>query len=338
MKVFVTNYHIAVNHCLVDDLRSIGLEVLMPKTDFYNSNFFAPNDEHFSKSRVVPVDKEVFMQMPPMAIIINCDQLYKPLMTLYEERDKQDTLIFMPVQSESISVFDINGSDFIIAHDLNYYRKTTAKYKILYFSKPLMFRAPREERAASRLFAMFKDAYNSYESCNFIKSYVNNYQDERFYDERFEFSRFENRMRCKIPQFGYNCPDGWLAQDKVQDEMVDSLFTLSFKRPETWAQTVLQSMLLGVPCIFLERFLQYATIRDYLITVDNSIIGQTVEQCVDRIKSLPSEQYLTLCHEAKSQAQLYCEDSNRRSKLKWLFDKVQIKLEPDNERSLETQK
>lgn len=83
-----------------------------------------------------------------------------------------------------------------------------------------------------------------------------------------------------------------------------------------------ESMLLGTPCVFLEKFL-YSTFKGgYLINPDTAILGKTVNDVVKQMLALSFEQYETLVNEAYSQSQMYCNDEVRVEKLRWLFGKV----------------
>lgn len=328
MNVFFTNYHISVNGCLVHDLLSIGHNVIMPSTEMARGriSFFAPNDEHrgkaifssasqvVSRSDVRIVNYHEYLDMEPMAMIIPCDQLYADMMRLYEARGKKDVIVYLPALSTSTDTFPLDGSDFVIGHDLAFFRQCKAKYKILYFNQPNVLDVGE------------KDIEKTYRERK-IKLYINNFFDLRFEPERTRAEQFEKLWGSKIPMYGYGNPDGWPSMMDVQKHMVDSMFSLVFKRPETWGQMVNESMQHSTPVVMLREFMQYGNFRDYLLTYDNAIIGDTVEELIARINSLSLEQYETMCFEAKQMSKLFCEDTNRQEKLAWLFDKVYGKLE-----------
>ena len=70
-------------------------------------------------------------------------------------------------------------------------------------------------------------------------------------------------------------------------------------------------MLLGVPCIFLRKLFN-STLTDYMITEDNSIIADTVEEAIEKIEPLSWEQYESLCWQAKTTAEMQVSDEPRR--------------------------
>jgi hypothetical protein len=82
-----------------------------------------------------------------------------------------------------------------------------------------------------------------------------------------------------------------------------------------------ESMQLGTPCIFLNEFINN-TLKHYEITEDNSIIGDSVEELVDKITSMSLIDYETLCMASQTISKLYCADEPRLAQLKWLFSKM----------------
>lgn len=310
MKVFFSNYHISVNDCVVRDLLAIGNEVVMPSQGFgaEHIGFFAPNNEFESLPGVRIVDYIEWLGMESMAVIIPCNQMYDDFMRLYEARGKKDTLIYLTALSTTVGKFPLDGSDFIITHDLNFHRATKARYKMLYFSKPKMLIEAKKDIA--KCFAERK-----------LKQYINNFDTERFLLERIEVDKLEKVWGNHITKFGYGMPEGWLSMEESQKNMLDSMFTVVIKRPETWGQAALESMLNYTPCIFLKGMMN-STFREYLINDDTAIIGESVAEIVEKITALELENYETMCIEAQSQANLYTNDANRQAKLKWLLSKI----------------
>lgn len=316
MKVFFTNYHISVNDCFVDDLSAIGLEVILPSIEFAKGriDFFAPNDQHRGKPGVKIVEYDEYMAMEPMAIILSCDSLKGDFMKLYHERGDKDTIVLLTAKSNSETTFALEGNDFVISHDLIYHRLCKAKYKILYFNRPTVFDLGEKD---------YRKAYDEKK----INLYVNNFMQERFNPEREKSEKFRELWGRPVPFYGYGMKDGWLSMEDTQKKMQDSMFTLVFKRPETWGQMVNESMLQGTPCIFLREFMIYSAFKEYLITPDTAIVGDTVEELVARINSLSFEEYDNLCFEAKKMSEMFTEKNNRLDKLRWLFSKVQLDLD-----------
>ncbi len=325
MKVFFSNYHISVNSCFVDDLSAIGLEVVMPNAEFAKGRigFFAPNDEHVGKTGVSLVSYEQFMKLEPIAIVIPCNQMYEDFMRLYEQRGKVDTLVFLPALSNSIDTFDLAGSDFVISHDLTFHRMSKAKYKVLYFNKPkVMIRAKVDYEK------VFREKK--------IKLYINNFDKEGFEPEYEAANELNQKLALrsefpypKIPFYGYGMADGWLSMKDTQRSIVDSMFTLVFKRRETWGQMVNESMLLGTPCIFLRKFIN-STFTEYLITPDTAIVCDTLDEIVDRLNRMTFEEYETLCVQAQTMSEMYTDSYYRQKQLVWLFDKVIKEMEVRN--------
>ena len=325
MKVFLTNYHISVNKGLVEDLAAIGLEVVMPSRGFATSaegriNFFAPNDEHGRRARIV--EWAEFSRMEPMAILIPCTQLVEDFLAIWERRGKQDTLVLLTANSDHFPAWRMVPTDFLISHDLTYHRMWEGPWKMLYFSRPTILRAPKSGEELRRSFEERK-----------IKLFINNLEGERHEGLKPEYENgvamrtlWEKRTGWRMPMYGYGNKDGWPSMNETQDHLVDSMFTFVSKRRETWGQLINESMQLGTPCMFLRPLLN-STFTEYLIREDTAILGDTVEELVDKALSLSWEQYQSLVNEAYSQSQMFCAEGPRREKLRWLFDKVEQAVE-----------
>jgi hypothetical protein len=317
MKVFTTNYHISVNRTLVDDLVSIGAEVVMPSMDFASRNiaFFAPNDEHIGKAQIV--SKNQFMAMEPMVLLIPCMQHVEDFMALYHERGDKDVLVYLTANSDAKNWYDPAGVDYLMTHDLHFHRLFEGKYKILYFNQPT-FDVPKKDEAQLR---------KTYDEKK-IHLYINNFDQAGFepeYAAALEFREaYHKATGLHLPFFGYGMPDGWPQPPETHKLMIDSMFTLCFKRRETWGQMANESMQLGTPLILNREFI-YSTFEEYLMTPDTAIImdeGENAETTVKRILDMSFEQYESLVNEAYSQSRMYCNDDIRREKLAWLFDKI----------------
>lgn len=316
MKLFFTNYHISVNKTLVDDLLSIGLDVVLPDRGWEKTHidFFAPNDEHITNgARLISYDS--FINDPdPYIILIPCIQLVDDFLRFYELREKRDVLVFLTANSNAVDVFPKGICDYLISHDLYYHREFTGKYKMLYFNRPTLYIEKKTEQE-------LVDSFNGRK----INIYINNFDKDGFepeYECALEFrEKWQNLTGHRIPFYGYGMPDGWPKPWEVQKHMVNSMFTICFKRRETWGQMINESMLLGTPGIFLNQF-KHSTFTQYLINDDTAICGDTVDELIEKIDNLTFPQYQSLVNEAYSQSEMFCNDEIRRNKLAWLFDKV----------------
>lgn len=331
MKVFWQNYHVSVNDGIVNDMLAAGLEVVVPLADFHPNHigFFAGNDEHFNKPGVIPVTYSYFLTMEPMAIIINCSQLYEDMMKLYRDRGEIDTIVDLCTQM-GMGEWLQTKSDYLITHELDWHRKSSAKSKILYFSRPNV-RVPRKTDEEIR---------KSYEEKK-VKLYINHFVtslkfgDNRAYTGELydanEFKRLWNeKYNWDIPYYGADNPGGYLTQEATQLEIKDSMFTLVFKGHETWGQMVNESMLIGTPCIFLDKYI-VDMFTEYLITDDTAIKGKTVEELMDKITNMSFEQYENLVKEAEWASEMFTSAPIRIDKLQWLFSKVKEDLESKND-------
>lgn len=319
MRVLFSNYHISVNRGLVEDLVAIGLDVVMPSKEFAASKggrieFFAPNDEHGDIASIIGINE--FMKMPPMLILIPCTQMVVDLLALYERRGKKDTIVLLTANSDHQSAWRMVPTNFVLSHDLTYHREFTG-YKALYFSRPRILREKKDGQ----------DLLNSFNN-QILNLYINNLEGERNdglkpeYDAAVEMRRvWLDRTGWRMPMFGYGNKDGWPSMEETQSYLVDSMFTFVSKRRETWGQLINESMQLGTPCMFLRPLLN-STFTEYLINEDTAILGDTVEELVDKALSLDWTQYQVLVNEAYSQSQMFCNEDVRREKMRWLFDKA----------------
>lgn len=317
MKVLTTNYHISVNKTLVDDLAAIGMEVVMPSREFADGRikFFAPNDDHRGVARTIGWTE--YLKMEPMIMLIPCTQLVDDMLRIWRERGEKDVLVLLTANSDHEPAWRTVPADFIMTHDLTYHRKRPGKFRIIYFNRPTILRPKKTGEELRRSFDEKK-----------IKLYINNLEGEQHAGLKPEYeAAIEMRQRWlaatgfKMPIYGYGNKDGWPSMSETQNHLVDSMFTFVSKRRETWGQLINESMQLGTPCLFLRPLLN-STFTEYLINPDTAILGDTVEDLVDQALSLDWEGYQTLVNEAYSQSQMFCDEGNRREKLRWLFDKA----------------
>lgn len=314
--VFFPNYHIAVNPCLVRDVQAIGYEILQPDQSFTDKiSFFAPsepNSRHISYSQ--------FMAMPPMIVIIPCEQHLGDLKRLVAERGNKDTIIYLTAGADSVDQFPFD-TDFVLSHDLYYHRKSKAKYKMLYFNRPKM------DKDVSK-----KDLRKCFDSKQ-INLYINNLYKGGFEVELPIIEEFSElwlkEYGVKVNCFGYDNPDGWCQPNgqhglpDTHDMMFNSMFTLSPKRRETWGQNVNESMLMQTPVIVFEETLN-STFTEYLFTPDNCIKAKNAKHAFEIIKNMTFEEYETLAIQAQTMSELYCSDLPRQKQLKWLLDKASL--------------
>ncbi len=314
MKVLFSNYHISVNKPLVEDLAAIGLEVICPAGDWAGKHisFFAPNDEH---KQATLVTYQQYLGLEPHLVIIPCMQMVDDLLRVWEERGRRDVLILLTANSDHFGSWEKVPTDFVMSHDLTWHRMARNKYRMLYFSRPTIL---RPKKTAEELRRTFEDRK--------VKLYINNLEHDPGLipelDAGIEMRhQWESRTGWRMPMYGYGNADGWPSMKATQDHLVDSMFTFVSKRRETWGQLINESMQLGTPCMFLRSLLN-STFTQYLINDDTAILGDTVDELVDKALSLTWEEYQTLVNEAYFQSQMFCEESVRREKLRWLMDKA----------------
>jgi len=320
MKVFWTNYHISVNQTLAEDLVSIGLDLVLPSEDFAKGriDFFAPNDEHSHRGKIVGWNE--YIKMEPMIMLIPCTQLVEDMLKIWEKRDRKDVIVLLTANSDHEPAWRMVPTNHVLSHDLTYHRKFTG-YKALYFSRPTIL---REKKTGPELLKSFNEKK--------VKLYINNLEGEQDAGLQPEYEAavqmrqlWLDRTGYRMPMYGYGNKDGWPKMNETQDHLVDSMYTFVSKRRETWGQLINESMQLGTPCLFLRPLLN-STFTEYLINDDTAILGDTVEELVDKALSLDWTGYQNLVNEAYFQSQMFCDERIRREKMRWLFDKAEAEV------------
>jgi hypothetical protein len=309
MKVFFPNYHIAVNQTFVSDVIATGNEIYQPAEDWRSEHisFFAssePNSRH--------ITYQEWLEMPPMAVVIPCEQHIEDMKRAVAERGNIDTIIYLTAGANSVDTFPFD-TDFLISHDLYYHRKSKAKYKMLYFNRPFVNTELRE--------VSFEERFKNKQISVFINNlYKGGFEIEIPIIEEFKKLWFE-KTGVAVKVYGYDNPDGWPQPPLTHNIINELMFVLSPKRRETFGQNVSEAMLAGVPCIFFESTLN-STFTEYLIKKDNSIIAKTAKEAVEKITNLSLEEYETLSMQAKTMVNLYCADQPRINQLKWFLSKI----------------
>lgn len=311
MPIFVTNYHNGLNKGMVEDFASIST-VYMPDSNWKRIGFFAPNTEHNGTAKLITYEQ--FLKLPPLALVIPCNQLIDDFMQLYRDRGEVDVLVYLTAQS--ISAFPDDGADFVLTHDIEYHRRTTAPFKMIYFCKPTLY------------YPQTKDLRKAFDN-KIVRLYINNFRGAGFEPEYEDAKRFRDLWIAGGGRggefYGYDNEHAWLSEKQVQEHMLDSMFTISFKRRETWAQVGNASMLLGTPLLMLTKY-RNNLLTEYEITKDTALIGETVEELVDRALNMTFEQYETLSWQSRTIAEMYCAEEPRRTHLRWFFGKVDERL------------
>lgn len=315
MRVFFSNYHISVNKPLVEDFLALGLEVVVPSRGFASNgriSFFAPNEEHRGATIV---EWDQYLRMEPMLMVIPCMQMVDDFLAIWEQRGRKDVILLLTANSDHFGSWQKVPTDFLMSHDLAWHRIAPQRYKMLYFSRPTIMRPKKTADELRRSFDQRK-----------VKLYINNLDHDPGLipelDAGIEMRHvWESRTGFRMPMFGYGNADGWPSMQETQNHIVDSMFTFVSKRRETWGQLINESMQLGTPCMFLRGLLN-STFTEYLINDDTAIVGDTVEELVDKALALDWERYQSLVNEAYSQSQMFCDEGVRREKLRWLVDKA----------------
>ena len=313
MNVFVTAYHNSVNPTLFEDLASIGLKVYAPDNTWGKRIwFFAPNDPF--REHATLISYEQFLKLPPLAIIYPCNQHLKDFNQLYQDRGCKDVKVHLTAQS--ITAYPHDEVEFLLTHDIDFHRLSPSRTKMIYFSPPKLY------------YPQDRDLKRAYDN-KIARLYINNFRKEGFepeYAAAKEFRKLWLERGGRGGEFyGFDNENGNLTEQGVQEHMRDSMFTISFKRRETMAQVATASMLYGTPLLMLNRFRNNLT-KFYIVTEDNTLIAETVEELVNRALSMTYEEYESLSWATRTMATMYASSEPRRNHLRWFFGKVAERL------------
>lgn len=311
----MSNYQVSVDRCLIADLLSTGCRVYRPDDSFRDKMDYLyrwPDDP----PGTIQISYQDFISHPRrFALLCACTQHWEAFNRFKETRGNRDELVLLSAQVELKQFIPADFVNYLITHDVEFHRLSKAKYKILYFNRPNVTVSSQ------------KDIRKSFENKN-INLYQNNFCGENKALEVELATKFrevwEKRTGYRIPFYGTNSENGMLFQKDIHQKMLESMFTLSFKKIETWGQMVNESMLLKTPVILADECIT-GTFRNYEITEDTSIIkraDETIEELVDRILGMTFEEYETLCIQAKAISEIFTAEQPRKEQLRWLFSKI----------------
>jgi hypothetical protein len=316
MNLFSTQYHISVDSGLIDDFTSIGVKMFYPDDTWGDKiKFFRSNREHEGKPNFHLVSYDQFLMLGDLAFLIPCEQLWGDFHELMKARNNpNDKLILLTAQNNFERFIPKDYVKNLLSHDSEFHRISGSPNKMLYFSKPLI------------LLNEQKDLKNAFESKK-VTLYTNGFTGAGFEPEYTLAKEFRDEWLkhtgYNIQFYGHGNELGQISMPDVQRNMLDSMFTLVFKRRETWGQMVNESMLLGTPCIFSREFIT-STFIDYEITPDTAVIkeGESIPEFVDRILSMSFDEYVSLSYQAQAIAELFTSEQPRRKQLKRFMDRL----------------
>lgn len=311
MKILFPAYHIDVNHAFLSDCRDLGIEVLMPIDNWNRISFYA--DSRYYKDiypNITLISWEEFFNSPSTMIFVPCAQHHEDFQRIYKERGEKDVLIYGSANFWSSDIYDERISDFLISHDLNFHRKSKAKYKMLYFNHP-------------QVQGVVKDYKKSFEDRK-ISCFINDYHRAGCFEKDVVFAdEFKSKFNGDVKFYGVAEPDGYLDRSTVEKIMAESMFTLSIKYADTWGNAVMNSMFVGTPSIQMTGHIG-STFEQYLINQDTSIVGSSVDEIIEKINKITVEEYETMGEQGKLVVKAITNDDLRKNHLKWLLEKAYL--------------
>jgi len=303
--IFFINYHVGVDQALLDDLEAVGCTVYMPANNWGRISFYA-DCLQFKNPNIKFITYEEFLALPRLAMIIPCCQLLNDMNKLEADRGGQDAVIYITAQDDYGKY--IKSADYVMSHDLIFHRQNKAKYKMLYLNRPSW--TPEVEKD-------FELAYQNKR----INSYISDFHTHPPY---LDGARMADEFASKYGEvkfYGHLEREGIIPRTQLFNEILSSMFTLCFKGSETWGQGVLESMLLETPVILYKPFLT-SMFSEYLVNEDTAIIVDSVDDALNKVKSISLEEYETLGVQARAMAELLTSPEPRRKQLSWFLNKI----------------
>lgn len=304
--ILFSGYHPGVNDSLIQDFQAIGYTVYMPDSSWGLIQFYGDNHPfaHYDNVKIITFDE--FLALPPMFLLAACVQQAADFKHLQEIREKKDIYVWLTATQDAVD-FPEDYTDYLISHDIGFHRKSKAKYKMFYFNRPSI-EIPVEDEID------FVHKFESGKINCFINELTTHPRHTMILDDL-------HKLRTALPQcrfYGYQAEHGNLPRNEVHKLISESMFTIGIKHWETWGQTINESMLLSTPTIHINKF-SINMFHDYLITEDTAVIGDNVDEIVDKIQNMSLDQYINLCIQARTMSLLYTDAEPRRKQLEWLL-------------------
>jgi hypothetical protein len=292
-SILIHNFHINGTQSIVNDFLALGYTVYSPIDDWegrikYYRNCALSLDSVYLAG-VRHISYEEFINIKPEYVLLGCFEQYADFSSLaFDVSAKR--IIHCAGNDQPL----VDGN-MVICPDLITYKKYELP-KVMYLSMPVI----RTDKK--------KDFLKSYKGE--IGSFIGNYAN--FWKEGYPMAvDFKDKYgNCNL----YEDLD-WI---KVQEKMVDCYFTLYFKDRDCWGNSVLEGMWLGTPVIACRRFISDTSLGNLLLSDRNSIIVDSVDEAIDRLKNLTLEQYQELCENAMADVRKVTDKEDRLNKLRSL--------------------
>lgn len=293
MNVLIQNFHPNNTIALIKDFKAIGYTVFMPDSNWNDRIRYYFDNSGFGCELI---SYNEWMALPPGDIIIGCYELERDLKIV--ARMHKDRCI-LHVSSNNTPYE--HGIDYLLSPDIQTFNNYPAKNKMLYFYTPITFNLKKD----------LKKSFNN----KIISSYIHFYS--KYWTESYKLaSEFKSKYSGNVNFFGAENINGQLAEKDAQENMVKNIFTLYFKEKDCYGNTVLESMALGTPVIAYKPFIIDKTLGMFFLNNTNSIIVDSVDEAIERLKSLTLDEYTKLSINAIITVNTLTETTQRLNKLK----------------------
>ena len=296
MNLLLSNWHETHGQAIVDDFKAVGWNVYAPITDWGHIGYYQDN-RRLRGAKLITLQE--WIDLDNRHIMCGCTEQMHDMARLADITNSK----LMYTVSKNNAEYPHN-SDFLLSPDIQTFNNYPAKYSMLYFYEPRVLNIPKDFRLSM--------------GRNKIKTYIHKYS-QHWKEGYAELEKFEKIYGKEVEIYGKDNRNGVLPLGEVHRHMSESFFTLYFKEKESYGSMAIESMMLGTPLIALKKFIYDKSISMF-VDESNSILGQTVEECVEKINNLKIQDYINLSQNAKKTAKINTDKKRRREELKRLLD------------------
>lgn len=291
--ILIQNYHSTATRLIVEDFKNIGYEVIMPCNNWQGMiKYFFSNEGLGGK--LVTYDEFIY-GYKDADILIACIEQQNDFLEISKFR--RNRIILHTGQNND--PYHAGISQHLMAGDIQLYNRYDCANKMLYFMQPII---PE----------MSKD-FNKCWKNKVFNTYIHSYQ--KFFPVGYgKMIEFQDKFSI-VNSYGFEC-DKELTHVEVLNRMNESTFTMFFKDKEAYGLMVIESMLMQTPVVTLKSFIEDKTLGQYFLNDGNSIIGDTVDDCISKIMALDIDIYTRMCVNARDDAMTLTNNKNRRDQLK----------------------
>lgn len=299
--VLIQNFHPANTMALVKDFVTIGYEVVMPIDSWGGRiKYYFENGISWGARLITYED---YMLLPPGDVLVACFEQQDDFERIAIEHGDR---ILLHTAGNNVP-YRHGLSQHLLSPDIQTYNNYPAQNKMLYWFPPTIQTTKQKD---------LEQSFNQGLICAYVHYYEQYWQES--FNEALEFERLRG---TKVYLYGHQTRDGALLLDEAQSKMAESFFTLYFKEKDCYGNAVIESMWLGTPVIALRRFISDKTLGMFFLNDQNSILVDSPQEAIARLKTMTFEQYATMSKYAQVTVRANTDDVKRLSELKEMLAK-----------------